>query len=286
MVDGGSSLQNIARVKEAIMLHGGVMTSMVIWSNFRQYPKLSPTGIYTTARRPATEPPGAAELHAIFCYGWADTIVLNGSSNSSSGGVLGGYLLCKNSWGTGWGVSGNFKIAYGAAYMLQPDYTFAMEFSKFARAQEAADLLNDNVERVLDPAYPGCWLFKPPRPMRLLHVAEYLWRMSKPTANISSIDGDQTKATWRTAPQGQPVLTKMDILEDVILSNLLYNGQGKADMIQGAADPAAPYLLNTLVGVEGSAGDSRQPLSFLICNKTAGEDVSVHCQPTDCSAIR
>eukprot|EP00775_Hariotina_reticulata_P002182 gene2182-2500_t len=279
MVDGGRSLETVARVKESIVLHGGVMTSMVIWSDFRRYPKSSPTGVYNTTRRPANQPKGPAELHAVFCYGWRDLAPLNDASNASAGAnVSGGYLLCKNSWGTGWGVDGTFKIGYGAAFVLQPDYTFAMEFRKYASAQEAADMLNNHVEKVLDPAYPGCWLFRPPGAMRLLHVAEYLWRLAgKPATNItSSFDGGQTAAAAAagvTAQQDQAGLSKLDILEDLILSNLLYNGLGAADKIvqQSAAGPNAELLLSALVGSNVSSTDSKpSSSSFLICNRTAG----------------
>eukprot|EP00775_Hariotina_reticulata_P007185 gene7185-7399_t len=272
MLEGGTSLRTLARIKESIVLRGGVMTSMVIWSDFRRYPAASPTGVYNTTRRPAREPKGSAELHAVFCYGWKDESASDATSNASPSGSGSGYLLCKNSWGTGWGLNGTFKIAYGAAFVLQPDYTFAMEFRKFARAQEAASILNNNVERVLDPAYPGCWLFRPPRPMRLLHVAEYVWRMSRsPAANISSFDGGESQgATGRAAQLDQARLTKLDILEDIILGNLLYNGLGTADAVQSAANPSAVFLLNALVGSKGATKESSQPSSFLICNKTAG----------------
>jgi len=37
MVDGGTSLESLARIKEAIVLHGGVLTSMVVWNDFKAY---------------------------------------------------------------------------------------------------------------------------------------------------------------------------------------------------------------------------------------------------------
>jgi len=62
--------------------------------------------------------------------------------------ALTGYLLCKNSWGSNWGLKGTFKIAYGAAFILQPDYTFAIEFRNNSRPQQAAALLNEHSVRV------------------------------------------------------------------------------------------------------------------------------------------
>jgi C1A family cysteine protease len=77
-------------VKNKIIDHGPVVTSMVVYSDFDWYSG----GIY--------EHPGSEENqltnHAVVIVGFNDNP---------------GYWICKNSWGPSWGENGYFKIAYG-----------------------------------------------------------------------------------------------------------------------------------------------------------------------------
>lgn len=262
MVDSGNSLETVARIKEAIVLHGGVMTSMVIWGDFRRYPTASPAGVYNTTRQPPSDPPAPAELQAVYCYGWNDTSLWDAEHERFVNGSLQGYLLCKNSWGTGWGLNGTFKIAYGAAYILQPDYTFAMEFVRDSAGQEAAELLKAHSEKVTDPRYPRCRLFRPPRPIRLLHLVEHFW-LAWTASNANNGLGINEGV--------KPEISKQVIIEDLILSNVMYNGLGTAKNITKVASPAVESLLTARVHGNSTDAGSLQPTSFLICNKTAGE---------------
>jgi len=281
MVDGGNALDSLARIKEAILLYGGVITSMIIWSDFKRYPvpaRTTPAGstlthnIYNRTRAPAGESSGFLDLHAIFCYGWNDTSDWSPEQSSFAGGaVLRGYLLCKNSWGSSWGLNGTFMVAYGAAEVLQGDYTFAMRFQRHNRSSEALKLLVGNSVAVTDPAYPTCWLFSPPHPMRLLHVA------------------DELLSAWEAAGSyegASTVPSERDVLQDLIAINSRYDGRGSADRITAVA----PDALNTpgspsrraaaassglfsqlVVRTTTAAGAAPGPSSFLICNRSAGE---------------
>eukprot|EP00775_Hariotina_reticulata_P005129 gene5129-5369_t len=294
IVDGGNSLDAIARVKEAIVLHGGVMTAMSVWSDFKTYPwsvQNSSTDaqktfiIYNTTRPPAEDSLKPENLHAVFCFGWKDVLAADEAAFQSSSML--GFLQCKNSWGKKWGLNGMFNIAYGAANNMQPDSTYAFRFDRNGRAQDAVELLNNHSMRVTDAAYPACWLFSPPRPMRLLHVAEELDRISTSLMASSSAREDAaappsqraSSATMAVAGAQQQPVSKVQILQDLIVSNMLYTGLGtpaKVLMASDAQDPAAGgsnTLLTALIGGLGgtpAATDGARPTSFLICNSTAG----------------
>lgn len=79
-----------ALVKDKIVNHGPVSTSMVTFSDFDWYPG----GIY---EHPGSEDDYYTD-HAVVIVGFNDDP---------------GYWICKNSWGSSWGENGFFKIAYG-----------------------------------------------------------------------------------------------------------------------------------------------------------------------------
>eukprot|EP00775_Hariotina_reticulata_P008095 gene8095-8288_t len=233
LVDAGNNLDSLARVKEAILLHGGVLTSMVVWSDFRSYPGprrqagvnslAQGWDVYRSTTRPASDKSGSEELHAVFCYGWKDTSRWVEKRDAFAGGRLQGYLLCKNSWGTQWGLNGTFKIAYGAAFVLPPDYTLGMEFVSLDREQASTDILNFNSVR-------------------------------------------SSGAT--TAP------SKQQIVEDIILSNIYYDGRGTAANVSlgwGTDTSVRVNLLTALIHRTESTSSSSSPLpfNFLLCNRSA-----------------
>ncbi|WIA15592.1 hypothetical protein OEZ85_002219 [Tetradesmus obliquus] len=118
----GSALNTIGKVKSQIMLNGGVITSTAmspaVFERFKAYSSTDAV-FETTEDLPPSRgvmAPDVPYMHALFCYGWRDTP--NGE----------GHWLCKNSWSERWGNNGTIKIAYGAAYVMQPDYTFALQF--------------------------------------------------------------------------------------------------------------------------------------------------------------
>jgi hypothetical protein len=89
VADAGSALTTMAKVKEQIMLTGGVMTSMAmsptVFDRFVKY-KTGANAAFTTSEDATKLGPSSSIMHAVFCYGWWD-------SPSSLGD---GYWLCKN----------------------------------------------------------------------------------------------------------------------------------------------------------------------------------------------
>ncbi len=81
-----------ATIKDALFTYGPLVTTMQVYSDFFSYT----SGAYSYTS--GTLQGG----HAILIVGYTDDTSVPG----------GGYFLVKNSWGTGWGESGYFQIAY------------------------------------------------------------------------------------------------------------------------------------------------------------------------------
>ena len=79
---------NPAGMKEHIATYGSVTACLVVYQDFFSYR----TGVYRHVSG------GVAGGHCVCLVGYDDA---------------GGYWIAKNSWGTGWGDGGFFKIAYG-----------------------------------------------------------------------------------------------------------------------------------------------------------------------------
>jgi C1A family cysteine protease len=79
--------------KNYLANNGPIAAVMQVFSDFQYYS----SGIYTQTSN------DYQGLHCICVVGYCD-------DSSVSGG---GYWICKNSWGTNWGMSGYFNIAYG-----------------------------------------------------------------------------------------------------------------------------------------------------------------------------
>jgi C1A family cysteine protease len=81
-------LTSTAAMKDWISTHGALAACFIVYQDFFAYK----TGIY---KHVSGNQVGG---HCVSIVGYDDG---------------GGYWICKNSWGTGWGESGFFKIAYG-----------------------------------------------------------------------------------------------------------------------------------------------------------------------------
>jgi papain like protease len=84
---------SLEALKEAICYHGPIQSSMDVYDDFYSYS----SGVYeyTTGK-----------------YLGGHAIVLIGYQDKPNGEYGGGYFICKNSWGTGWGEGGFFKVGY------------------------------------------------------------------------------------------------------------------------------------------------------------------------------
>jgi hypothetical protein len=83
---------SVDAIKTALSTHGPLVTTMDVYYDFFSYR----TGVYEYTT-------GAYQGgHAVLIVGYTDDTTIRG----------GGYFTVKNSWGTGWGQSGYFHIAY------------------------------------------------------------------------------------------------------------------------------------------------------------------------------
>jgi C1A family cysteine protease len=83
---------SVENIKNALVTYGPLVTTMDVYYDFFSYH----TGVYEYVN-------GAYQGgHAILIVGYHDDPSIDG----------GGYFIVKNSWGTGWGESGFFNIAY------------------------------------------------------------------------------------------------------------------------------------------------------------------------------
>jgi C1A family cysteine protease len=102
----GSDLENIDTIKQTVMTHGAVGTCMRV-TTFDE----NVTHWYDGSRDPT---------HAIAIIGWDDNKVTKAREP--------GAWLCKNSWGSGWGLDGYFWISYYDGHAGQDPEMGAVSF--------------------------------------------------------------------------------------------------------------------------------------------------------------
>lgn len=96
---------NITAIQEALVSYGPLPATMEVYGDF--YPDYS-GGVYRFE-------------YGDFVFGHVITIV---GYDNNWGDIDEGYWICKNSWGTGWGEDGWFKIAYGECQIEDNVYYF------------------------------------------------------------------------------------------------------------------------------------------------------------------
>src|SRR5258708_4072826 len=87
-ITGWHTVTNAGDIKTWLSTNGPLATCFTVYNDFFAYK----SGVYKYVSG------GVAGGHCVSCVGYNDA---------------GGYWICKNSWGPGWGQSGFFYIAYG-----------------------------------------------------------------------------------------------------------------------------------------------------------------------------
>lgn len=95
-------------IKSHIVNYGPISTGFTVFSDFPGFQDSTFYQFTSSYVWPGTKTNKALGGHAVMCYGFDDNMAVNDGSGAT------GVLFCKNSWGTTWGASGHFKIAYGA----------------------------------------------------------------------------------------------------------------------------------------------------------------------------
>jgi hypothetical protein len=143
------------------------------------------------------------------------------------------------SWSNAWGLQGSFRLAYGAAYSMQPGFTYALQFKVGSTDDQAAALQQQLAPRLaVDPAKSGCLVYTPAQPQRLINLIEDIRTLA--------IAADEAPASG-------------EILADVVssnprnLRNLAAASRGPFKLCGQTAE-----MLRPLLSGGGSAGTKKQ----------------------------
>jgi hypothetical protein len=119
----GSSFENMDFIKSQIMAEG-VMATCMCWSssffNYSYYAHYQPAANMNDPN------------HSVAIVGWDDDFDKNKFKTTPPGN---GAWLCKNSWGSGWGLSGYFWISYYDKHACQNPEMGAVTFKNTNRIQ-------------------------------------------------------------------------------------------------------------------------------------------------------
>jgi C1A family cysteine protease len=103
-ISSWKTIPNASQAKEWLVTRGPLMTGMNVYEDFYYYNG----GVYREAYG------GYVGDHAVCIVGYNDAQ---------------GYWICKNSWSTGWGDNGWFKIGYGECGMGSRFAFYTAEFT-------------------------------------------------------------------------------------------------------------------------------------------------------------
>lgn len=121
--NAGDSLQNINLIKTKIMQEGVMATCMCWNSAFFNYTYYAHYQSDSTTDLPN---------HSIAIVGWDDNFDKN---NFKTPAPANGAWLCKNSWGSGWGLNGYFWISYYDKWTCHNPEMGAVTFKNVERLQ-------------------------------------------------------------------------------------------------------------------------------------------------------
>jgi hypothetical protein len=106
-----------------------------------------------------------------------------------------------NSWGLGWGVNGTFRIAYGAANIMPPDNTFALQFGPTSNTAKLSEARLALAQGTTQPEGADCVWYQPKASMRLLKLHDLLTTLANAVVaapNSAEILGDILAANLGT----------------------------------------------------------------------------------------
>jgi hypothetical protein len=132
-----------------------------------------------------------------------------------------------SSWGTSWGLQGTFRIAYAAAYIMPPEYTYALQFgptSAAAKASNAKQQLRQGTIVADTAGTADCVWYQAQTPLRLVVLHELLSTLANaattaipdPAAILSDLlaanlgyvrDLAAANATFRVCGNAREILT-------------------------------------------------------------------------------
>jgi hypothetical protein len=130
-----------------IRRYGSVVTRINLYSDFQEFFKRSPTGVYRPGKGAVLREP-----HAVICHGY----------NNDAG-----YWVCLNSWGDKFGDRGSFKIAFNAAGIMSPGEMYGIKWQPTKADRFAA--------MVTPTGTKGCYNYKARPGDSLSGIAEQMW---------------------------------------------------------------------------------------------------------------
>jgi hypothetical protein len=144
------------------------------------------------------------------------------------------------SWGASWGLRGNLRITYGAAYIMPLDYTYALEFGPLSnneRLEAAKTALRQGTIQYVSTNSTECVWYRTEKPLRLLRLHELV-------STLALLDPG--------AGAGGGGLGKAQILRDLVAGNLGYAARLEAANTIFRVCGHASQMLTAVVPLAGA----------------------------------